>query len=411
MAKKRRSGYSFVGKEVQSSEFRVDKDFYVESTKASSQGKVNGLDVNQEGKMIISPKAIAGVAIDDDNVAIDARDLEAGILTITPTANRIKATPTAATIISQFGFTEYYQNADIPILNLATANYSLTLSAGTDVTLVGDVRIAPNSTGLFRFVVSNADVDEITIYRIAGSDSTTVDSLLAGNGIDLSDSTGNITVSAEDASATNPGIVELATTAEADTGTDTARAVTPAGLKSHVDARYHYQYIALSANASTPSDSDWMYASGNGIGNHTYNSNGAAGGVTPHNTDGSASTITIGKNTVSGGIIVPYASVLVGFTAQTRSNADKQQAVGIFTGTPDWNDYDDITAYLRGYSAQDISAGPDTSYSVRPVYHSVLDVNYTLAAGECLWFALKDLSGSGGGCIASATIVLKTLIP
>jgi len=411
MAKRKAKGFSYVGKEVQTHDFRVDKDFYINRSKASSTGKVNGLDIDQAGKMIISPKAIAGITIDDDNVAIDHRDLEPGILKITPTANRVKPTPTAAQIITQFGFTEFYQNADIPIVNLATANYYLLLTAGSDVTLVGNMMIKPNSTGLFRFVVSNADVDEITIYRISGSDSTIVDSLVAGDGIDISAATGDVTITAETASTTNPGVVELATTAEADSGTDTARAITAAGLKSHVDARFSYQYISLSANATTPSDSDWMYVSGNGIGNHTYNSNGAANGVTPHNTDGSASTITIGKNTVSGGIIVPYASVLVGFTAQTRSNADKQQAVGIFTGTPDWNDYDDILAYLRGYSAQDISAGPDTSYSIRPVYHSVLNVNYTLAAGECLWFALKDLSGSGGGCIASATIVLKTLIP
>ena len=38
------------------------------------------------------------------------------------------------------------------------------------------------------------------------------------------------------ATASAVGAVELATTAEADTGTDTARAVTPAGLKSHVNA-------------------------------------------------------------------------------------------------------------------------------------------------------------------------------
>lgn len=40
-----------------------------------------------------------------------------------------------------------------------------------------------------------------------------------------------------DASETVKGIVELATTAEATTGTDTQRAVTPAGLKAHVDAK------------------------------------------------------------------------------------------------------------------------------------------------------------------------------
>lgn len=40
-----------------------------------------------------------------------------------------------------------------------------------------------------------------------------------------------------DASATAKGIVELATTAECTTGTDTVRAVTPAGLKAVADTK------------------------------------------------------------------------------------------------------------------------------------------------------------------------------
>jgi len=44
-------------------------------------------------------------------------------------------------------------------------------------------------------------------------------------------------VNVQDASETVKGIVELATTAEATTGTDTARAVTPAGLAAHNAAR------------------------------------------------------------------------------------------------------------------------------------------------------------------------------
>ena len=67
----------------------------------------------------------------------------------------------------------------------------------------------------------------------------------AGDGIDVDTTTGSVTVTAETASASNPGVVELATTGEADTGTDTARAITAAGLKSHIDARHHSQYISF----------------------------------------------------------------------------------------------------------------------------------------------------------------------
>lgn len=56
--------------------------------------------------------------------------------------------------------------------------------------------------------------------------------LVEGEAIDITvnDGADTISIAAEDASDTNKGVVELATTAETTTGTDTARAVTPDGL-------------------------------------------------------------------------------------------------------------------------------------------------------------------------------------
>ena len=59
-----------------------------------------------------------------------------------------------------------------------------------------------------------------------------VTSVAAGAGIDVSSTTGAVTVSAEAASATNPGVIEIATNAEVTTGTDTVRAITPSSLTS-----------------------------------------------------------------------------------------------------------------------------------------------------------------------------------
>jgi hypothetical protein len=264
----------------------------------------------------------------------------------------------------------------------------------------------------------SGDITSVTMISDSGSGARSAQmsgatsfTFLGGAGIDVTNSSETFTVAGETATDSNAGVVELATTAEADTGTDTARAITAAGLKSHVDARFSYQYIALTMNASTPSDGDWMYASGNGISNHTYNQNAGAGGTTPHNTDGSASQITLAKNVLSGGIIVPYDCTLVGFTAHSRAASNDQKALGLFTATATWNDYADITGYLRVYSEQDISAGPDTSYSIRPVYHSVLNINKALSAGDQMWPAARSVGGGGGGSITSMTIVLKTLIP
>ena len=59
-----------------------------------------------------------------------------------------------------------------------------------------------------------------------------VTSLIAGDGIDVNNSgVGDVTITGESSSDSNPGIVELATTAETTTGTDATRAVTPDGLK------------------------------------------------------------------------------------------------------------------------------------------------------------------------------------
>lgn len=76
-----------------------------------------------------------------------------------------------------------------------------------------------DSDGTLDFVVSTATASANGIGRVS-----------AGDGIDVSVSSGNFTVSAETASTTNAGVVELATAAEALAGTDTSRAVTPSGI-------------------------------------------------------------------------------------------------------------------------------------------------------------------------------------
>ena len=84
----------------------------------------------------------------------------------------------------------------------------------TQITAVGD--IATGQWSATSIPITNTDAK--------------VTSIVAGDGIDVSGATGDVTVTAEAASATNAGGVELATCAEVITGTDTARAVTPAGL-------------------------------------------------------------------------------------------------------------------------------------------------------------------------------------
>jgi len=61
-----------------------------------------------------------------------------------------------------------------------------------------------------------------------------VTSIVAGAGIDVSGATGDVTVTAETATKSNAGIVELASSSETQTGTDSTRAVTPDGLAARM---------------------------------------------------------------------------------------------------------------------------------------------------------------------------------
>ena len=233
-----------------------------------------------------------------------------------------------------------------------------------------------------------------------------VTSVIAGDGIDVDSTTGDVTVTAETASATNPGIVELATTAEADSGTDTARAITAAGLKSHVDARFSYQNISFTGQATVPSDGDWITVSANGISNHTWNTNLGSGGTSVGST-----TVTIPTGQICQGIIVPYDCVLVGFASLIRSVGNHQSKVGLAVGVPTYNDFATFDCTLRAYNAADVSAGPDSNYSQRPTRADFLTANYAMSAGHVIFPLIGSVASNSRSVQWNCTLVLKTLIP
>jgi len=94
---------------------------------------------------------------------------------------------------------------------------------GIDITN-GSVVSAELATATNRGVATFNTADfTLTNGSVAINNSTIFRSLTAGEGIDITGST----IAGENASTTNKGIVELATVAETQTGTDTERAVTP----------------------------------------------------------------------------------------------------------------------------------------------------------------------------------------
>ena len=313
--------------------------------------------------------------------------------------------------------------------NAGTATALATARNIAGVAFDGTADISLNNNAITNgagYTTNTGDITKITISD--GSSTTDIVSgdatvqFLTGEGIDvainaLSGTVKQVTYSAEDASATNKGVVELATTAEADTGTDTARAVTPAGLKSHVDARFSYQYISFTGNATVPSDGDWITLSANGISNHSWNIDLGSGGTTIDTSvawddaSNSSSTVTIPTNNICQGIVVPYNCVLVGYSSLIRSVGNHQSKVGLAVGVPTYNDFATYDATLVAFNAADISAGPDSNYSQRPVRADYLTANAALPAGYVIHPLIGSVASNSRTVQWNCTLVLKTLIP
>ena len=121
-------------------------------------------------------------------------------------------------------------------------------STGNIVSTAANGKISGSSTSTGSFgllkgdgsaltgISSYADLDFTTDGAETGLKITDGESLVVagGNGISTSGAVNTITIAAAEADTTTQGIVELATSAETITGTDTIRAVTPDGLNARI---------------------------------------------------------------------------------------------------------------------------------------------------------------------------------
>ena len=389
----------WIGQNVWDYISRFRSDVYLDSPTAGGSDPDKFLGIDSDGKIIYRTGTqvasdigaitsetgdITGVTLtaDDENVASDTAGsadftIEGGSgITTSVSSTTVRIAGDDATTSAK-GVASFSSN------NFAVSSGAVTIkSGGVDLT------------------------DEVTGVLPVANTAAKVTSIVAGDGIDVSGATGDVTVTAETATASNPGVVELATTAEADTGTDTDRAITAAGLKSHVDARYHYQYISFLGNATVPADGDWMTVSSYGISNHTWNTDLGGGGTTV-----GSSTVTIPVGQICAGIIIPYAAVLVGFTGIFRRSGNHQSCAGLVLGEPTWNAYAAFDCTLRAYDIADYSAGPDSNYNLRPIKCEDLTRTQAITAGQVIYPVIRDASGNAGTLQVSMTIVIKTLIP
>ena len=244
-------------------------------------------------------------------------------------------------------------------------------------------------------------VNELPIANSAAK----VTSIVAGDGIDVSGATGDVTVTAETATDSNPGVVELATTGEADTGTDTARAVTPAGLESHVSARYHYQYVTFIGNSDIATN--WAHPAQTGANANNWNQDSGESGTTVGST-----TITLGRQFGTVGFTVPYAGDLMGFYGTMRNhNNNNQGHLGLFhvSGSDIWGKTGTTAYTLIAKGSQSYAGGAGSSYTGSCKVDGILGTPFTLAQGDVI--VPMVLEATADKVYFQITMVIRTLIP
>jgi hypothetical protein len=316
---------------------------------------------------------------------------------------------------------EAFANNDTSLMTSAAIedkieNYGYGDITGVRIT-ADDSNVASQATGSADFTIAGGSGISTsasgTTITIASSSSAAVDSVSAGDGIDVSSTTGDVIVTAETASVTNPGIVELATTGEAETGTDTARAVTPEGLKHHVDTRYTRSIITFMGQGVMRSDGNWIIPAQYGISSHSWNTDS---GVNTE-TNGST-TASIAKQQAGSGIRVPHACVIESLYCGIRNNSgNRQVTAGLFVGNasaaatmPQWGTTDAAAPILQIHADANNEGG---SYTNRPV-HAEATGEIPMAAGDMIYPGIKLTGVTGSGNTDSVgvsfSIGIKTLI-
>tara|TARA_R100001015_G_C4635152_1_gene203732 strand:+ start:7506 stop:7883 length:378 start_codon:yes stop_codon:yes gene_type:complete len=89
--------------------------------------------------------------------SLTTAELIEGIVDGTPTGNRTVTTPTAAEILTALGVqNKVGQTFELTIVNKAASTHKFTLTAGSNVTIVGDADVAAATSGSFIFRVTSS---------------------------------------------------------------------------------------------------------------------------------------------------------------------------------------------------------------------------------------------------------------
>ena len=114
------------------------------------------------------------ILLRDDTSVPTAANIATGIVLCTPTADRSRATDTAANLVSGLTLSTDGDSFDFSFINLATDGTShITLTAGTGITLIGCMVISAQdlaedafTSGTAQFRIRRTASNAVTFYRI-----------------------------------------------------------------------------------------------------------------------------------------------------------------------------------------------------------------------------------------------------
>ena len=306
---KKGPGFKYLGKKVELQDVRFDKKTFFEKNKSQGVGgALTTTSYDVTGKSITEFQGRKINSVPDNADALEIlRLIQAGVLTANLSADRTKDLPSFADFTAYL--TEVFSAFDFAIVN--TGSNKLTFTA-TDsaVTLFGNAEVEAGTSGFFRAV--RLSESGLGIVRLASDNGSS---------------------SVADASDTVKGIVELATTAETTTGTDTTRAVTPDGLQDG------YQGSANIRTVGTITGGEWsataIAVNRGGTGSTTASDARTALGVDAAGTDNSTNVTLAGTPdyiTISGQEItrnaIDLANDVTGFCPIANGGTGANNAAG-----------------------------------------------------------------------------------
>ena len=163
--KRQRPGLSYFGRKVETQEIRFDKNVFFEKQKSGSSSIVTTPATLFDGRQFreVKGRRVVPITNSDHSPLSSSTLFTAGIMPITPTTTRTIQLPTAAVFITDALF-EIFAAYEFTIVNLAGTTHAARVTTNTDLTLIGNMEILPNTSGTFTAVrVSDTQVN---IFRL-----------------------------------------------------------------------------------------------------------------------------------------------------------------------------------------------------------------------------------------------------